>query len=182
MHLFKLQAEVADWANRNFGSDPDHRLHPLLGVIEEIGELAASMPISSTPLEMMSPEAACSEHLLQAQALLSGVAHAVLKSAQGIRGYSTSDLVRFQFLCSEVVFYLTDALDSYGIPHTYGATDPAEQQADREDALGDVLIYLADFCRRNTIDLDDAVRKTWNQVKQRDWVANAATGAVEGGQ
>ena len=37
----------------------------------------------------------------------------------------------------------------------------------RIDGIGDLVIYLAGYCTRNGIDLQDAVEMTWDQVKQR---------------
>jgi NTP pyrophosphatase (non-canonical NTP hydrolase) len=38
-----------------------------------------------------------------------------------------------------------------------------------EDALGDIMVYMADLAGRLDIDFDLAVFKTWNEVKLRDW-------------
>ena len=46
------------------------------------------------------------------------------------------------------------------------------------DAVGDILVYLSDFCSRNDIDLQDAIEVTWEQVKQRDWQKNKEDGKV----
>lgn len=58
-----------------------------------------------------------------------------------------------------------------GIRGTFG-----EHQAAKEDAVGDILIYLADYCERNNIVLEDAVETAWNQVKERDWQKNKQQG------
>jgi hypothetical protein len=41
------------------------------------------------------------------------------------------------------------------------------------DAIGDIVIYLADYCEREGISLSAAVEKTWETVMQRDWKKNA---------
>jgi len=51
------------------------------------------------------------------------------------------------------------------------------------DAIGDILIYLLNYCAAEDISLADALLTTWNTVRQRDWKANPQTGvahAVEG--
>lgn len=93
----RLQQEVALWSAKNFGDQPSYR--PLLGVQEEIGELA----------------------------------HAHLKAEQGIRGTA------------------------------------AEHLAAKKDAIGDLLIFLADYCGREMISLQECVETTWGEVKKRDW-------------
>lgn len=96
--LKKLQTEVAEWSQCNFGDQPSHR--PLLGVCEEIGELC----------------------------------HAHLKGEQAIRH------------------------------------NAEEIRAKKIDAVADIIIYLADYCAREGIDLEETVQSTWNeQVSKRDW-------------
>ena len=51
-----------------------------------------------------------------------------------------------------------------------------DHQAAKIDAVGDILIYLADYCTRNGIDLDSAIRNTWREVKHRDWKKNEVDG------
>ncbi len=38
------------------------------------------------------------------------------------------------------------------------------------DAVGDVIIYLADFCNRMGFDFQDIMETTWAEVKERNWV------------
>jgi NTP pyrophosphatase (non-canonical NTP hydrolase) len=45
-----------------------------------------------------------------------------------------------------------------------------------EDAVGDIFIYLVHFCYRENIDLEEAINKTWNHVKKRDWIKYPDTG------
>ena len=81
MDLKTLQDEVRDWSHANFGDG--FPLRPLLGVIEEVGELCAAVPVG----EEVTPAATtCVVDLLYAQELLGLLAHAVLKGIQGIRG------------------------------------------------------------------------------------------------
>ncbi len=44
------------------------------------------------------------------------------------------------------------------------------------DAVGDILIYLADYCTMSGINLDQAVTSTWAKVKKRDWAKYPHTG------
>jgi NTP pyrophosphatase (non-canonical NTP hydrolase) len=104
--LEKLQKEVGDWSLKNFGDQSSS--NPLLGAVEEVGELC----------------------------------HAHLKSQQGIRGYD----------------------------------DPAKGIANKKDALGDILIYLMDYCSREGISLQEALIETASEVLQRDWVGSPTTG------
>ncbi len=48
----------------------------------------------------------------------------------------------------------------------------AEVEAKKADAVGDLMIYLADYCAREGLDLEDCVWNAWNEVKNRDWKEN----------
>jgi len=102
--LRKLQDEQRPWVEHNFGERPSY--WPLLGVVEEVGELC----------------------------------HAHLKHEQGIRTNEDHD-------------------------------------AAKRDAVGDIVIYLSDYCSAEGIDLQAAVEETWAEVSKRDWKADAANAA-----
>jgi NTP pyrophosphatase (non-canonical NTP hydrolase) len=108
MNLDTLQKEVTEWANRNFPNTPPYR--PLLGLVEEVGELS----------------------------------HAHLKMEQGIRGTAQ------------------------------------EHKIAKEDAIGDILVYLCHYCSLNGLDLDYCVTLAWGEVKKRDWQANPHDGSKGG--
>ena len=101
-----IQKEVDAWSDRNFPNSG--AMDKLLGIVEEVGELA----------------------------------HAVLKQKQGIRG-------------------------SY--------EELAEQEV---DAIGDVMIYLLDYCSKRNLDLEHIVNKIWAQVSKRDWQSNPNSGQI----
>tara|TARA_Y100000310_G_scaffold143479_1_gene142842 strand:+ start:1541 stop:1861 length:321 start_codon:yes stop_codon:yes gene_type:complete len=44
-----------------------------------------------------------------------------------------------------------------------------DHEAAMKDAVGDVVIYLADVCHRNGFNLAECVTTAWDEVKQRDW-------------
>lgn len=103
-----LQSRLHLWRQRNFPSaDAEQQL---LGVVEEVGELA----------------------------------HAVLKRKQGIRGTTV------------------------------------KHDADIEDAVGDILIFLAGFCSYEGINMQYIYEFTANQVMQRDWITWPQTGYSPG--
>lgn len=112
MTLRELQEEQKVWVKHNFLEDgqdnyrPSISYQPLLGAVEEIGELC----------------------------------HAHLKQIQGIRGTKVEHL------------------------------------AAKVDAVGDTIIFLADYCSAEGIDLEDAVTITWNRVKKRDWKKDKVNG------
>jgi len=91
-----LQEEAGAWQAENF--DNPKAYQPLLGVIEEVGELA----------------------------------HAHLKAEQGMR-------------------------------------KGEDYQAKTIDAIGDIIIYLTHYCTLNGVSLQEAVYRTWQEVKTRNW-------------
>jgi NTP pyrophosphatase (non-canonical NTP hydrolase) len=105
----RLQDEVNEWSLRNFGpKNPATTHRTLLGVMEEVGELA----------------------------------HARLKEEQGIRG------------------------------------TPEEHQAAATDAIGDIVIYLADFCNACGYDFQAIMDNTWDTVKLRNWKKDPVKGVA----
>jgi NTP pyrophosphatase (non-canonical NTP hydrolase) len=107
--LRQFQQEQKEWSDKNFVGKKDYQ--PLLGAVEELGELA----------------------------------HAHLKGEQGIRG--------------------TDV----------------ELRSMAQDAVADVIIYLADYCNMRGFDLEQILEQTWGQVKQRNWKKNKLNGEVKNG-
>jgi NTP pyrophosphatase (non-canonical NTP hydrolase) len=105
VNLKKFQEEQKEWSERNFPVIGNHNYRPLLGVMEELGELA----------------------------------HAHLKAEQGIR------------------------------------TNQNHLEA-KIDAIGDIVIYLSDYCNKEGLSLNDCINDTWSKVKQRDWNKNKING------
>lgn len=48
--------------------------------------------------------------------------------------------------------------------------------ANIQDAVGDIVIFLANFCNNMGLDMDAILEKTWEQVQKRDWRANEPKG------
>jgi len=96
--LRKLQNEVRPWATRNFGKRKREAWKPLVGLMEEVGELS----------------------------------HAHLKQVQRVR------------------------MDE-------------DHEAKAKDAIGDIVIFLIDYCDLRGWDIQQLVEQTWRKVKQRDY-------------
>lgn len=56
---------------------------------------------------------------------------------------------------------------------------PEEHYARASDAVGDLLVFLANLCDRVGIDMDEAATRTWAEVSQRDWVRFPKNGRTE---
>lgn len=55
-------------------------------------------------------------------------------------------------------------------------TDAARSKELKEDAIGDIIVFLAGYCNGEGIDLEEAVFRTWGSVKNRNWRKNPSNG------
>ena len=62
------------------------------------------------------------------------------------------------------------------LKHAQGIRTTEDHQAAKVDAVGDIVVYLADYCTAEGIDLQRAVSVVWASVKLRDWVADPEHG------
>lgn len=163
-----LQAKHKEWCERNFGGrasdvSPECML--------EVGSLAGAVG-----------------HL----------AHHALKSYQGIRGdfehhvegFSQAKRmlgVRLAYTnapekTAEKYFVAGSIAPILGIVEEVGELVRASLYVDLKDeqvdAVGDIALYLLDFCNKAGIDFEDAVRTTAAKVHARDWNVNQVNGEV----
>lgn len=57
--------------------------------------------------------------------------------------------------------------------------DGLQHETDAQDAVADVIIYLADYCWRRGWDIGDIVENVWNEVKCRNWKQFPQNGLAE---
>lgn len=60
-----------------------------------------------------------------------------------------------------------------------GCQNTKETIEKKKDAIGDILIYLAHYCNLSGIDMQEALEKTWEEVKKRDWIRFPKNGTTE---
>jgi NTP pyrophosphatase (non-canonical NTP hydrolase) len=53
-----------------------------------------------------------------------------------------------------------------------------EHLAKAQDALGDIMIYMMDFCNKMKWDMLSVTEETWIQVEKRDWTKNKTDGVT----
>jgi NTP pyrophosphatase (non-canonical NTP hydrolase) len=53
---------------------------------------------------------------------------------------------------------------------------PGEIHQLKEDAVADLFIFMLGYCTKEGIDFEQALYRTWNQVRKRDWVKYPETG------
>lgn len=54
-----------------------------------------------------------------------------------------------------------------------------EHEAAAKDAVGDVMIYLADLCSTRGWSLEECLREAWDRVQKRNWKADPKKGGEE---
>lgn len=52
----------------------------------------------------------------------------------------------------------------------------AEHEAEAQDAVGDIIVYLADLCTTRGWNLEEIVSDTWVKVQHRDWQKHPGDG------
>jgi len=161
-----LQEQQKGWVVHNFGDRPAWM--PLLGIVEEIGELDEAIMsgdrtqvIDALADAMIFAADYCtamgwnlagdvfdgrrSSRTFSFPAWTGKLAHAHLKRAQSIRGTG------------------------------------AQHERDAIHALR-VIVWMLDIhAKRCAVDLEEITFATWTQVRERDWVAHPKTGLPEGG-
>ena len=58
------------------------------------------------------------------------------------------------------------------LKRTQAIRNSEDHDAKLRDAVGDLVIYLCDFCSCEGIDLEDVVNQVWQEVRRRDWKKN----------
>jgi len=153
-----LQREHEPWRLHNFGDQPAHQ--PLLGIIEELGELSDAKTLDD---------------------IKDGLADTVVFMAHfsTVFGYDLDEIAT----CAEKLGYRPIERKAIGkLAHHYlkreqgiRGTD-AEHREKMREALIEIYSILHDTANEHHVDLIEAVEQTWAHVKLRDWKKNASTG------
>jgi len=53
-----------------------------------------------------------------------------------------------------------------------------DHTSDAKDAIGDILIYLMNYCAIRGFNIEDIVETTWEEVRNRDWAKNKENGKI----
>lgn len=48
------------------------------------------------------------------------------------------------------------------------------------DAIGDLMIYLLNFCNHEGFSVEEVLNETWDEVRKRDWIKNSVSGQKDG--
>jgi NTP pyrophosphatase (non-canonical NTP hydrolase) len=60
--------------------------------------------------------------------------------------------------------------------------DKAALEEEAKDAIGDLLVYLADFCERKNWSMQDIIEEVWAGVQRRDWQKDPEHGGCKDGK
>lgn len=161
-----FQGEVREWAYRNFGSPGTGRTAHLEVLFDQVRYLL------NNRVDQADPEQSFVAYSKEDVSKLASMLVAIENAPPD----APSDRPLFGVVeeLGELAHAHLKGLQ--GIRHT-----PEEIADKKVDAVGDVLVYLADYCNREGIALGSCVERAWGEVKQRDWLSNPATGvATEG--
>lgn len=159
----QLVVERNAWIEHNFPNEMDNNpgLASVMGVIEELGELA----------------------------------HAHLKEDQAIRGTAKEHQAAAKDAIGDISVYLLGVMNRWSLLPFGTAPKPGEQFSPHEELLhltyfvGElsrahmeqvrirvgpatscIVLHLRRYCHARGWDYDLIVRRTWNGVRQRDWI------------
>jgi len=60
-----------------------------------------------------------------------------------------------------------------------GIRTSEDHVAKAKDAIGDIVIFLADYCNARVFNLALIIKETWEQVRKRDWKRDSKVGDVD---
>lgn len=162
--LNELSEEVGEWSESNFGAQAHS--NPLMGAAEEVGELAQTF-VEGYPNGYDVNRRNATLMLIGNQGRL---VRSVLKQNQGIREDEDRVGPEAEYNFVEDIRYSCRAIE--------GNDDMQEPEVETDieeemDAVGDIIVYLADYCHRRGINLGDALAMAWeDEVSDREWEAD----------
>lgn len=164
--LTRLQAEVAEWALRNFPNATIHQ--PLIGVAEECGELChahlkAEQGIRGTPEEHLAAKKDAIGDMviyLMHYCALAGIDWIEIEAAQS--GALLNTPLPLNLISCVGLLAQGEDIDIHR----------------KHKVINVALVVNAidGYCRGNGIESLPVVREVWQSVRQRDWQANKQDG------
>jgi len=155
----ELINEVGEWAEKNFG----HKKHPVLGMVEEIGELSHCLLKRIQGIRGFdNPEHFRAEFT-----------DALADTGIYLMHHCFCNGATFQFQCNDIIFNP----DTYAVDHDEVISHILQElarmlrdgNAQRVQMLAVLLTVLGNM---EKVSFEDAVRATWEKVQKRNWVAN----------
>jgi len=157
--------ELPQWLEHNF---PDTTpIQQYMGIIEELGELGEKLLL----LEQMTNH---EYYMIVAFSYFARAVHQRLKRIQKVRqinpGYGEE---------TEAINQAIQALTAYRERIRDASVEVWKPQIntrtrtkyinERNNAIGDLDIFLQGFCEKSDVDREAILRDTWAEVRERDW-------------
>jgi NTP pyrophosphatase (non-canonical NTP hydrolase) len=160
-----LQSQQVDWVKHNFGDRPSWM--PLLGIIEELGELDKAIDDMS-------------DH---------GIADAIADTMIYMADFATAmgwslQLDVFDRRCKVGRFSFIYWAGKLAHAHLKGAQNIRVTEAHKSNALEAVraIVWMLErIAARYEYDVESVTWQVWQEVKKRDWKAYPETGLPTGG-
>lgn len=153
-----FQAEVKEWAYKNFGAPSKLRDEIVGDMLEQIESFLAEAALDQSGANVSIP---------------AGDAFALMQTAKAFRD-APLDAPSYRPLIGMV-----EELGELAHAHLKGEQGvrltPEEVHEKKIDALGDVLVYMADYMNREGLSFYQAIERAWGEVRTRDWKENPLT-------
>lgn len=186
MSLSVIQSEIREWSARQFGSQTSKVTHqelgslaPLLGIVEEIGELATALLEDQNDSDVSRSETgdaivdaladvmvyACDWANREGDVDLSALMIAADEDSTPIMEDSRTSIIRAAAAAGELCHVTLKRHQAIR-----GYEDYAKYTHDRDKAMKVLLTQLINIADDYWVTLLDELTTTWNKVKSRDWV------------
>lgn len=175
MELAQLQVEVQEWASRNFPNATPWQ--PLIGMGEELGELAGAM-LDRT----MDGERATTLMKDAVGDIMIYMADYCWRNGIQLEAYvSPARSVESEpFYILAAIARDIGKLDHSHLKLVQGIRGTADfHTANKQGHIRDIVSDLETFCEKALVcSLASCIDATWGHVKQRDWLKNNKDGGV----
>lgn len=177
----KFQGEVMRWNLHNFPNPRQYQ--PLLGVVEEIGEL-----MEADAMLFACPEKA-GESYMEFRDAIGDVAIycAVFCGLNGIQLFEQTQKMAGHFaepFYSQAEIRVAFMIVSGRLCHSFLKDDQGIRGHGHRDKMaqdiGKIMDLLSAMCRIYDIDFLECITDAWEEVSQRDWIKYPRTGRPEG--
>lgn len=165
--LRKIQEEQKPWVKHNFPGRKDYE--PLIGIIEELGEL------SHAHLKEIQGIRTNENHIENARDAVADIVIYIADYCSG-RGYDLQGIYKKASIVSrstieelgdatgyQIIFYISSSVGKLARHYLMNS------QESEKNEIGNILLFLIDYCIIRDFSFEHAVQETWDKVKQRDW-------------
>lgn len=186
----KLQPEVNEWANKNFGTGHP-AWHPLMGMIEELGELGhchlkAVQGIRGTQAQhaagIVDAVGDIVVYMCQYVSLQGITLQSVLSGWDyfyEFQNWVASAHPRDEPFMYDWRAYLDMSASLGAIAKMHVEHPSSNDKQIVRDLLRAFMIDIAMYCNIRCISLQEAIDTTWEMVSKRDWTKNKKDGVSE---